>query len=238
MNHSLKATLAGLTLLFTVSFNLSAQQAKPDPRMQLLKEDPNNKFRSHEITQLDLLHALEVVGIGVQKFELGRFDREYQLHIFAETYENGEITRTDTLWADNNEYVYFERGETDYFVDYIDQLKFITKSEDNRCELRMHTYAFSAKRAIELRKWDDDQFYNWRAYSDTHWELNKKVPLMVFASSWEDKQYGFHRFCGVVTLREGTEGTRELLESSPTYVMISYRVSPVEKSGASSAGSR
>lgn len=217
---------------------LLAQKAKPDFRPSLLKEDPNNELQSDEITQLDLLHALDFAGIGVNKFRLGRFDQTYQLHIFADTYENGEITRTDTLLAGDNEYIYFERGEKDYFVDYIDQLKFVTKTDDNHCELRLHTYAFSSRKEISLKKWDDQQFYNWRTYSDTRWTINKQIPLMVFASSWEDKEYGFHRFCGTVNLREGEAGTEELLESSPTYVKISYRVSPVESSATSSTGSR
>jgi hypothetical protein len=51
---------------------------------------------------------------------------------------------------------------------------------------------------------------------------------MVFASSWEDKQRGFQRFCGVVNLTAGEEGTEELLRESPTYVMFTYRVSPVD----------
>ena len=167
------------------------------------------------------------MGVRVQKFKLGRFDQKYQLHIFAETYEKGEIVKTDTLLAEDNQYAYFEAGEENYFLDYIDQLKFITKSEDNHSEVRLYTYALSTKMDIELQKWDDQQFYNWRFYTDAHWELNKKIPLMVFASSWEDKRYGFHRFCGVVNLTEGDKDSKELLQESPTYVLFSYQVSPV-----------
>lgn len=206
---------------------IQAQKVKPDPRLPLLKEDSQNKYRSTEITQLDLLHALDFAGIRVQKFKLGRFDQQYQLHIFAETYEKGEIVKRDTLFAGDNQYHYFEQGEKDYFYDYLDQLKFISKSEDNRSEIRLHTYAMSTKKEVALKKWDDQQFYNWRYFADAHWKLNQQIPLMVFASSWKDKRYGFHRFCGAVNLKEGDKDTQELLQESPTYVLFSYQVSPV-----------
>jgi hypothetical protein len=47
---------------------------------------------------------------------------------------------------------------------------------------------------------------------------------MVFASSRIDKQRSFQRFCVAVHL----EGTEELLRESPTYVMFSYQISPME----------
>ncbi len=228
MYRILKNISFSLCFLSIFCLNLQAQKAKPDLRLPLQKEDGNNMYRSNEITELDLLHALDFMGVRIQKFKLGRFDQKYKLHIFAETYEKGEIVKTDTLLADDNQYHFFERGETNYFLDYIDQLKFITKSEDNRSEIRLHTYKLSTKTEIELKKWDDRQFYNWRFFTDAHWELNKKIPLMVFASSWKDKRYDFHRFCGVVNLKEGEEGTEELLEESPTYVMFSYQVSLID----------
>lgn len=225
----LKVISSCLCFLLLICLNVEAQKAKPDTRIPLVKEDGLNRYQSDEITQLDLLHALDFMGVRVQKFNLGNFDQKYQLHILAETYEKGVIVKTDTLLADNNQYHYFEVGQTDYFFDYIDQLKFITKSEDNRSEVRLHTYALSTQHKIELPKWDNQQFYNWRSFTDAHWELNKKVPLMVFASSWKDKHYDFHRFCGVVNLKEGEEGTEELLQESPAYVMFSYLVSPEDK---------
>jgi len=176
---------------------------------------------------LDIVQALDFMGVRMRKFDIGTFDQKYQLHIFAETYRNGEVVKTDTMLAYDNEYHYYEQGEKDYFLDYIDQLKFITNSDDNRSEVRLHTYAMSTKLDIELEKWSDKQFYNWRFFKDAHWELNRKIPLMVFASSWEDKRYGFHRFCGVVNLEEGEEGTEELMEFSPAYVLFSYVVTPI-----------
>lgn len=229
MYSTFKTISSCLCFLLLTCLNLQGQKVKEDSRIPLMKEDGLNRYRSHEITQLDLLQALDFMGTRVQKFQLGKFDQKYQLHIFAETYEKGAIVKTDTMLAGDNEYIFFERGEKDFFSNYIDQLKFITKTDDNRSSVRLYTYALSTKMDIELKKWHDQQFYNWRFFSDATWELNKKIPIMVFASSWEDKRYSFHRFCGVVNLNEGDEGTEELLLESPTYVMFSYQVMPIDQ---------
>lgn len=222
------------TLFFFLMVNsilIQGQEVKSDKRIQLIKEDAHNLYQSTSITQLDLLQALDFAGIQVKKFNLGKFDKRYRLHIFAETYEEGKVVDIDTLVAGDNRYHHYQVGTEDYFFDYLDQFKFLTKDDDNKSEIRLHTYKMSMTTKIELKKWDDKQFYNWRSFDESHWKLNKKVPLMVFASSWKDKKFNFQRFCGVVKLTEGHEDTLELLEESPTYVLFSYQVSPMpEKS--------
>jgi len=146
MYHPFKIICSGLCILLLICLNVQAQEVKPDTRLPILKEDGLNQYSSNEITQLDLLHALDFMGVRVQKFQLGRFDQKYQLHIFAETYENGAVVKTDTLLAGDNEYHYYQPGKKNYFLDYIDQLKFITKSEDNHSEVRLHTYAFTKRK--------------------------------------------------------------------------------------------
>lgn len=54
--------------------------------------------------------------------------------------------------------------------------------------------------------------------------MGKKIPLMVFASSWKDETYGFERFCGVAYLTENGEYTNQLLTQSPSYIVISNLV--------------
>lgn len=214
-----------LTLIVLIGFTtLQAQERAPDRRIQLIKEDSQNRYQSNNITNLDILQALDFADIQIKKFNLGQFDEHYELYLISETYKKGQVVHTDTILADDNMYHYFQTAQEDVFYDYLDQLKFITKDDDNKSEIRLHTYKMSRKFNIELEKWDDRQFYNWRSYTETHWKLNKKVPLMVFASSWQDKRYDFHRFCGRVTLEEGEEGTEELLRESPTYVLFSYIV--------------
>ncbi|BAO74604.1 DUF5041 domain-containing protein [Winogradskyella sp. PG-2] len=53
--------------------------------------------------------------------------------------------------------------------------------------------------------------------------------MLIFASSWLDKEYNFHRFCGVVNLKDDDEKTTELLTSSPNYIVINYKISEIEE---------
>lgn len=213
------------SLLSILIFHPSvAQEFKPDGRMQIQKEDAHNAYHSDEITNLDMLQALEFAGIQIKKFHLGQFDTVHQFFLFADEYRDGKLIHTDTLLASSNKYHYYERGVEEYSLDFIDQIKFVTKEDDNKSELKIITYAMSTKKSIELEKFDEQQFFVWRSYQDTQWCLNKKIPLMIFASSWKDKVYNFHRFCGRVILTENDEDTQELLSESPTYIQISYKV--------------
>ena len=218
-----------IIVLLLLTTHLSfAQGFKKDKRMQIQKEDSNNKLKSDKVTTLDLMQALELEGIHINKFNIGDFDQTYNLFIMADEYENGKIVKTDTLLAENNEYTFWEGGSEKYFHDYIDQIKVFAKDSANKSLLNIRIYSVETRKNIALKKTDDRQFFNWRAYTDTKWKLNEKVPLMVFASSWEDKKYKFHRFCGVVNLAKDDKGTEELLSSSPNYIVISFKTTKGE----------
>ena len=83
-------------------------------------------------------------------------------------------------------------------------------------------------RALIMEREDERQFFNWREFEKTTWKVDKKVPLLVFASSWLDKKNDFHRFCGVVKLNKDNEGTKELLNFSPNYIIISFLITEYE----------
>jgi hypothetical protein len=141
----------------------------------------------------------------------------------------GKIVKTDTIFSGNNLYSYFEKGSKDYFIDYIDQIKIFTKDEDNKTSLYFKTYNMGTKKEIAYEKTNIKQFFQWRNYLNTTWKLDKKIPLMVFASSWEDKKYGIQRFCGVVNLIENEKSTKELLSLSPHYFSVNFLVTKIKK---------
>ncbi len=228
MLFELKRCYCLILLFLAICSGVEGQKQKADLRPVFQKEDPFNKFQAEEVTRLDILHAFDAIDVGIYKFDLGKFDQAYQLYVFADTYENGKLTSIDTLFSETNEYIYFEAGEKDYRVDLYDQIKIITRQDENTSELRINTYAFSLKREVKLKQWEEEQFFNWRAYGDTYWKLNEKIPMLVFASSWKDKRYGFQRFCGVVVLDNEEKDTWELLNNSPTYAVISYKVVPLD----------
>lgn len=217
-----------LLTLILISTNIYSQSEKQvDKRPQIEKEDSNDLYNQSEMTTLDLLQALELAFIRIHKFDIGTFDKEYKLQIFADEYINGKLIKTDTLVDYKNDYGYWIDGK--YNQGFIDQIKVFTKTEENYSRLNIRTYALGTTKEINLGKTDNRQFYNWREYENTTWELNKKIPLLIFASSWLDKKYNFHRFCGVVNLKENDEGTQELLDFSPNYIVINYKVSEIKK---------
>ena len=131
---------------------------------------------------------------------------------------------SDTLLNTSNTYVYIESEEPLYH--YIDQITIMTKDfpEEKKSQIMIKTYGFSTTTSIEMKHTEKENVLYWRKYLDTEWELKKKIPLLIYASSWLDKRYNIRRFCGAKYLKENDEGTNELLNSSPNYVKISYFV--------------
>lgn len=217
-----------LLSLLMISISVYSQSEKPvDKRPQIEKEDSNDMYNQSKMTTLDLLQALELASIRVHKFDIGTFDKEYKFEVFADEYVNGKLIKTDTLVNYKNDYGFWIDGN--YNQGFIDQIKIFTKTEENNSTLNIRTYALGITKEINLGKTDNQQFYNWREYEETKWKMNEKVPLLIFASSWFDKENNFHRFCGVVNLKENDERTQELLDYSPNYIVINYKISEIKK---------
>jgi hypothetical protein len=115
-------------------------------------------------------------------------------------------------------------SDTVYYIDYIDQIKVISKLEDDILKLQFITYAQEFLYKIKYKLTEDGQFFKLRDFKETKWELNRKIPLLVFASSWRDVKYNYQRFCGVVNLSVGDKDTKLLLDRSPKYFEIYYKV--------------
>lgn len=213
-----------LILIAFLPFKSISQTKKVvDSRSQLEKEDSNDLYNQSEITTLDLLEALDLASIKIHKFKIGIFDREYKIEIFADEYVNGELINSDTLLDFINDYGFWIDGK--YNQGFIDQIKFFTKTEENKSTLKISTYSLIAQKEINLGRSDNRQFYVWREYENTQWKLNENIPLLIFASSWLDKKLNTHRFCGVIKLKENDVRTTELLTSSPNYIVINYKIS-------------
>ena len=206
-------------LTIRVSFG---QEFKVDHRTQLEKENPMNRFHPEKTSMLDLLEVIEIQGITINKFEFGKFNKQYNIILLSDQYENGDFIKTDTLSQFESTYHYYKKGKP--YFDFIDKIKIITKDKDTEIKLFIKSYSFSSEAKVELKRTSINSFFNWRRYKKTEWELDKKIPLMVFASSWKDEEYGFDRFCGVLYLTDNGKDTNELLALSPSYVVIYYRV--------------
>lgn len=227
----MKQILFLLALALLTNSKIFSQQYEKDTRMQILKEDSNNMYNTDKITTIDLLKALELSGISINKYNLGVFDKEYDLAVIVDEFKEGKNVKSDTIMKANNLYVHFQPGQKDYYTDYIDQIKIFTKLADTTLTLSIETYAQGTRKIIDYKKYSKESFYNLRSYGETKWSLFEKIPLLVFASSWKDEKYGFQRFCGVTTLAKDNKDTDELLTSSPHYYVISYLINqPILKS--------
>ena len=195
---------------------------KLDERPQIQKE--HEEANLNDISVLDLVDILKFQGIEINKFKLGTFDKKYKLYIIKEEYLNGQIFSSDTIVDLGNSYNYYE-SEKQYY-DFIDQITIITKDipEEKKSQFLIKTYAMSINSVIEMKNMEKENTLHWRKYTDTKWELNKKIPLLVYASTWLDKKHNIRRFCGVNYLKENDKGTNELLNNSPNYMKISYLV--------------
>lgn len=213
-----------MSLIFIVSFQGLSQELKPDRRPQMQVEDPYPQYQAFEVNNLDLIQALDFAGIGIHKFDIGTFSKKYKIQIYIKEYKNDELIKTDTVLQADNEYYYYKRGHENSFVDYIDQIKVFTKEESQKLILRFHTYNRVFTEELFFDRLRENQYFRIRKYINTNWELDKEIPLMVYASSWFDKDIGSERFCGVVNLSKNDDMTGELLSSTPHYFEVSYKV--------------
>lgn len=217
-------------LSFLLSINLYAQdfEYKKDLRSQRFKEDTFNSYQSEIITQLDIIRALEFGGIKIHKVPLMNFEKKYKLIVSVDEYVDGKKIETKNIFQGDNTYLHFTDSiptdSTIPYVDYIDQLLFYMKDAADHSSLSFNTYAMTTRHQLNKNNIRENQFYNWRSYSKTNWILNENIPLLVYASSWFDNLSKIERFCGIVDLSMDEKDTKELLDNSPHYYIISYKV--------------
>ena len=220
----MKKTILLLIFLIGIIPFLKSQEFKPDTRSESEKEDPWKMNGFEKVTLYDLSQALEILGVKVHKFDLGKFDGEYHIQLLSDIYHEGKLIKSDTIAQFESIYHYYESADQKApYLDYLKELKLITKDSVNKSRIQIKTFVMSTHAEIELDKANKHSYFKWRRYENTEWKLEKKVPLMIYASSWRDEKYQVERFCSIAILNENEHYTNELLEFSPNYVMISYR---------------
>ncbi|GHT82405.1 hypothetical protein FACS189467_7620 [Bacteroidia bacterium] len=218
-------------LFAAVSYTAVGQEYKKDMRPRVEKEDIHG-MQVDRITALNLLKALEIAGIRIFVFPLKPFDKKYYLSFYLNEYVDGEKINTNDFFGlqISNDYTHTggeksTAGDKDKYYDYFDNITFYTKNVDSVATVSFDMYG-RGMGGIKLHKniTREDQFYKWRSYSQTDWRIGEEIPLLVYASSWWDKEDKIDRFCGVVDLSKDEKGTQELLESSLHYFVFTYKV--------------
>ncbi|MGJ7032042.1 hypothetical protein [Niabella hirudinis] len=221
----IKITSSILLVLLMATIQGNSQSFRKNSNRQSQKEDANNVLNSEDRSQLDILEALDFAGIKIHKFRFAEFDTSYKITFIVEEFEDKKLKEKTILFSDRNYYRFWDHDSV--FFDYVDQAKFVTKDDSNGSKLFFKTYQLSSNGGIQLNKNTADlkRFYIWRDYIPLKWHLDKKTPVMLYASSWFDKDIGQYRFCGASILEPGEENTEIFLSNSPHYFLISYIVS-------------
>ena len=226
--------VAFISALISISAISQEINYRKDDRPQNIKEDRYNEYQTDLISVIDLYKALEeMAGIRIFKVPISPvFEKVYTIFVILDEYVDGEKTNSKDLFEHSflkkNTYHYavndtIQQKEI-YYDDFIPNLTFVSQDNDTIMRLSISHYGVSIRgTSLHKQKLRDGQFYNWRIYRKTEWKLNEEVPVLVFASSWHDGR--FERFCGTVDLSEDEEATKELLEKSPHYFVISLKVS-------------
>jgi len=224
MKKSLKSLLIILGVL--ISIHSYSQTFKKDPRSEGVKEDYLDNYEASQISKVDLLSALNSLGVRVFNCRLlPRFTKPYKLTVNLDEYVNGKkVSSKDISPNEKNVYFFWEQGKQ--YADYISKIKFIARDVDSLDMLTIDIMG-NTTGGIKLRKQKEraHQFYVWRRFSVTNWTLNKEVPMLLYSSSWYDKKFDFERSCGAVDLSKDKAATEELTKNSPHYYLISYKMS-------------
>ena len=201
---------------------------RKDERPQNVKEDTYNQYQVNEISDIDILQVFEMLGIRIFNIPISpAFEKEYFLSLMLDEYVDSKIINSKDIIPPHpalrsNTYRHEQDGV--WYFDYISRITIFSKDNDTTLSLTVNSLSGSFRgTTIQKKKMREGQFYIWRAYRNQEWKLNEVVPMFVFASSWHDGR--FERACGAVDLSEDEEATKELLEKSPHYFVISLKVS-------------
>ena len=226
-----KLFITFISALISISAISQDFQYRKDDRPQNVKDDRSGIYQDMSISEIDIIKALEMAGIRIFIVPIvPAFDKEYMLTVHLSEYVNGEKTNSRSIDQNKNIYRYLMidpiTQERARYFDYVPKLTIFTKDNDTSMSLTLENYVSSTS-GIRLtkNKVRESQFYVWRPFSKTDWELNKEVPLMVYSSSWYDEKNNIERNCAVRDLSLSEDATKELFDSSPHYFIISFKVS-------------
>ena len=217
------------SILFSISVSSQNIKYQKDERSQNVKE---NMFNNYQNSEINILKALEIAGIKIFDITISPvFEKEYNLSVNLDEYIDGKkVNSRDIIYTHQgkNVYVYHVKGSIEQesipYFDYIPKLTFFSKDNDTTLLLSIDHYGGSTTTSLKKSRLRDRQIYSWRTYSKIDWKLNEDVPLLVYASSWYDERSKVERFCGVSDLSEDEEKTKELLDNSQHYYVISLKV--------------
>ena len=199
----------------------------------------NINSQTRDITNDELIKALELLGVEIHKYDIGEFDKKYNILLCFDEYKNGQLFKSDTLnFKFRNENIYSDsiKYENDvihysdtnkcnnqityYYKKFIKELTVYSKIDKENLLINISLQGAEVQKNIGLKESQNNHFYKVFDYLDTKWRINEKVPLLICASTWIDEN-GTKRICGPDKMHE-SDRTDELLDNSLHYVIFSY----------------
>lgn len=217
------------------------QEFKKDSRSVDEKQNKYSMDRQGGLSNTQLLMALELSGVHVFHFPMKPFDKEYKMHIYVREYVNGE--RVDRGGLDGSlchSQIHDEQGQYNTYIykvydslkgtvqykDFVESITCYTKEAvfpDSMTLLRIETYNHTIVLLLRHQQLHEHQYYEWRRYSQTDWELNKEIPLLVYAISWYDAGLQMFRMLRREDLSYSEHNQQELA-TWEHYYTISYKI--------------
>lgn len=221
--------LVAVFLQILVSVSIHSQTTSP-----LLSDesiaDPENLYQSNDISKLDLIKAIEVLGIRIFKFSIPNTIEAKRISILVLEYEDGELIGTDTLRQHSNQYTYWKQGYSKPFKSIITKARIISELGNDAAKLHidMHSQGLDVIQ-LPFKAKNNDASYNIRPFhSHSEFKMGSVVPLLIIASSWIDVDENFSKFCGLRILNEikplNPEKDEEYMiqDNSPHYYILAY----------------
>ena len=184
-----------------ISINSYGQHFKR-PKVELVpKEDYMDEYQASQISKVDLLNALNSLGVRVFNCRLlPRFTKTYKLTVDVDEYVNGKMIGTRSVSPDEDNVYYFWEKNKQY-ADYISKINLIARDADSVCILSVDVMGNTTS-GIKLKKTRKEAtILSVEKVQCNQLEAGRQIPMLVYSSSWYDKKAEIERSCGAVLCR-------------------------------------
>jgi hypothetical protein len=118
-----------------ISINSYSQNFKKDLRPDSVKEDYMDEYQAGQISKVDLLSALNSLGVRVFNCQLlPRFTKTYKLTVDVDEFVNGKMISTKNV-SPNEKNIYFFWEKDKQYADYVNKINLIARDADSVCVL-------------------------------------------------------------------------------------------------------
>ena len=142
-----------VSALISVSAVSQDIQHRRDDRSQNFKEDRFDEYQVNRISEIDILKALEIVGVRIFDIPISpAFEKEYNLSVIIDEYVNGRKTDSQNvpLYITGKNTYHYYIGDIRYF-DYFTKFTVFAHDNDKEQRLTINYYGGSTRKMLKNR---------------------------------------------------------------------------------------